>query len=113
MRCRAITDPGWQAYALAQVAGALTEAGQYQQAEAAARAITDPDRQAYALAQVAEALARAGDTSFASRVAAAVCAVGRWTTAARPVLILDPPAFATIERLLAEETDATVLNFRS
>ena len=60
---RSITDPDLQAEALAQVAGALAEAGQYQQAEAVARSITDPGRQAQALAQVAGALAGPGSMS--------------------------------------------------
>ena len=90
------------------MAGALAAAGQHEQAatvagqaEAAARSITDPDRQAGALAQVAGALAGAGNTRYAYRVAAATCAVGRWTAAARSVLLLDPSAFAALERVLA------------
>jgi hypothetical protein len=69
-------------------------------AEAAARAITNPYRQADALARLAEALGSAGDTPFACRLAAAACAVGHWATAAKPVLILAPSAWATIQRLL-------------
>ena len=98
---RSITDPHSQAQALAQVAEALAGAGQHQQAETVARSITNPDWQAQALAQVAEALARAGNSRDACRVAAATCSVGRWTTAAKPVLLLDPSAFATLERVLA------------
>ncbi len=98
-----ITDPVSQARALAQVAGALAEAGQYQQAEAAARSITDPVSQATALAQVAKALARAGETRFASRVAAATCVVGEWATAAGPVLLLMPTAFTILDRMLEEQ----------
>jgi hypothetical protein len=100
---RSITDPGWQARALAQVAGALAGAGQHEQAaavagqaETVARSITSPDWQAQALAEVAEALARAGDGRDACRLAAATCAVGRWTIAAKPVLLLDPSAFAML-----------------
>jgi hypothetical protein len=111
---RTITDPDSQASALAQVVRALAKAGQYQRAEATARAITNPNWQAHALAQVAEALARTEDTAFASRVTAAVCVVGRWTTAARPGLTLDPSAFATMERLLAsKQPDATSPNLGS
>ena len=98
---RSITNPYWQADALAEVAGALARAGQHQQAETLARSITNPEWQGRALAQVAEALARADDRS-ALRVTARTCAVGRWTTAARPVLILDPSAFATLARVLAD-----------
>ncbi len=98
-----------RARALARAAGALAEAGQYRQAEATARTITEPSWQAEALAQLAETLAKAGDSSFASRVAASACAVGRWTTAVRPVLILEPSASAAMEHLLAsKKTDATV-----
>lgn len=87
-----------QARTLARVAEVLAGAGQYQQAAAAAGqaervagSITDPARQAQVLAQVAEVLARTGDTRSACRVAAVTCTVGRWTIAARPVLLLAPP----------------------
>ena len=67
---RSITDPDWQAQALTAVAGALAQAGQYEQAaaiasraETVARSITDPDWQAQALAAVAGALARPASTS--------------------------------------------------
>ena len=61
---------GWQARALAQVAGALAEAGQYQRAEALACLIKVPSGRADALAHVAEALARAGRREQAEAVAA-------------------------------------------
>ncbi len=64
---RSIPDPDRQAQALMEVAEALAQAGQPEQAaavaagaETVARSITDPDRQAQALAAVASALARAG-----------------------------------------------------
>jgi hypothetical protein len=86
-------DGGYlQAEALAQMAGALAEAGLYQQAEAIAHTITIPDWRGTALVQVAEALTKAGDTGPAHRIAAATCAEGRWTTAAKPVLLLEPSA---------------------
>lgn len=66
---RSITDPSSRTNALAEVAGALARAGQYQQAEATARSITDANRQADALAMVAEALARGGQTRSGSRMA--------------------------------------------
>jgi hypothetical protein len=62
-------------------------------AEAIARSITDLEAQADALARIAETLARAGETRFAYRMAAATCAIGRWTTAAPPVLLLAPSAY--------------------
>ncbi len=89
--------------ALAEVAAALAQAGQHQQAEAAARSITDPDWQARALAEVARTLAQARNFQYACRVAAASCAVGRWTAAAGSVLLMDPSAFTTLQRVLAEK----------
>jgi tetratricopeptide (TPR) repeat protein len=100
---RSIAHPGSQAHALAQVAGALAGAGRHQQAEALARSITNPGSQAHALGLVAGALARAGEARSASRVAAATCAVGRWTTAVRPVLLLVPSAFTMLARTLQEQ----------
>jgi tetratricopeptide (TPR) repeat protein len=100
---RSITHPYHQADALAKVAGALAQAGQHDQAEAIARSITDPDVQAHILAEVAEVMAQAGDTHRASRVAAATCATGRWTTAAKPVLLLMPSAFAALASTLKEQ----------
>ena len=69
---RSITDPDWQAQALAAVAGALAGAGQHEQAETVARSITDPDRQAQALAAVAGALAEAGQHEQAATVARSI-----------------------------------------
>jgi hypothetical protein len=104
---RSITDPDHQAWALARVAEALAGTEQHQQAarvareaKAVARSMGDPDHQADALAQVAEGLAVAGHTRSAYRVAAATCAAGRWTTAAKPVLLLNPSAFADLARVL-------------
>jgi len=88
---------------LAEVAGALARAGRHQQAEAVARTITDPDQQASALAEVAGALAQTGETRSAARVTAAVCAVGTWTTATTPVLLLEPSAFTALTRRLKEQ----------
>ena len=62
--------------------GALAQAGQGQQAAAAAQSITDPATQAYALARVAEALAEVGDSRSANRMVAVICEVGHWTIAA-------------------------------
>lgn len=76
------------------------QAGQFEQAEAIARSINDPYGQAEALTQLAETLARAKAIPFACRISATACAVGHWTTAAKPLLILAPSAFATIEPLL-------------
>jgi hypothetical protein len=85
---RSITNPGPQASALAQVAGALARAGQHQQAEALARSITEPTYQAGALAQVAGALAQAGRREQAIVIAAQAEA------AARPVTDPTPQASA-------------------
>jgi hypothetical protein len=95
-----IPDSGWQAQALARVSEALAGARQYEQAEALARRINDPDWQATALVGVAEALTRAEDTYSACRVAASICAIGRWTTSARPILQLDPSASAFLVHIL-------------
>ena len=96
-----ITDLGQQAQALAQVAGALAGAGQYQQAavlagqaEAAARAITDPGSQVQALAQVAEVLAGAGQYQQAAALA------GQAEAAARA--ITDPDSQANALARVAE-----------
>ena len=64
-----ITDLGAQAIALAQVARALAQAGQYQRAETVAGSITEPGMQAQAWARVAKALARAGQHQRAEAVA--------------------------------------------
>ena len=97
---RSIASPEWQGGALAEVAGALARAGQHQQAESIARSIADQGLRASALSQIAATLARAGDARSASRVAAATCAVGPWTTAVRPVLLLVPSAFTALARTL-------------
>ncbi len=74
-----ITDPEWQARALAGVAGALAEAGQHEQAAAmasqaatVARSITNLGLQARALAGVAGALAGAGQREQAATVACSI-----------------------------------------
>ena len=97
---RSIGDAEWQSGALADVAGALAAAGQLGQAEAMAYSIADQGLQGSALAQVAVALAQAGDFRSASRVAVAACAVGQWTVAVRPVLLLVPSAFTALARTL-------------
>ena len=97
-----ITNPSLQARALADTAEALVAAGLHQEAAAIARSITDPDQQANALARVAEALASTGDTQSATRIAATACTAGQWTTAAIPVLLLDPLAFTVIAHVLDE-----------
>jgi hypothetical protein len=89
---RSITYPDQQARALAEVAGVLAEAGQYQQAETVARSITNPEEQADALADVVKALVASGDTRHAGHVASAACAVGHWTTVLGLVLSLEPSA---------------------
>jgi hypothetical protein len=65
--------------------------------------MTSPDSQAIALAQIADALARAGEARLASRVAAAACAVGPWTIAVRPVLLLVPQAYTALIRTLEKQ----------
>jgi hypothetical protein len=55
------------------------------------------------LAGIAGALARAGEKRSASRMAAATCAVGQWTAAAEPVLLLEPAVCQTPIRKLAEQ----------
>ena len=76
---RSITDLSGQAQALADVAGALAEAGDLdrarqvvQQAEAIARSVTSRSEQAQALAVVARALARAGDLDEAEAIARSI-----------------------------------------
>ena len=96
---RSITDPDAQMQTLAELAGALAAAGQYQQADAMARSITHTDTRTRALTQVTRALAKTGKTRAASRVAAAACATGPWTTAARAVLPLNPTAFTMPARM--------------
>lgn len=95
-----IKDSEWKSAALVAVVKTLTRAGQLQQAEATARCVPDSYLQADALAQVATSLVQAGDAHSASRVAAATCAVGPWTTAVRPVLLLMPSAFISLTRSL-------------
>jgi hypothetical protein len=72
-------------------------------AEDVARSITGPDPQAHALARVAEAFARAGEIRSASCVAAAACALGGWTIAVKPVLMLAPSASEILTRALEEQ----------
>jgi hypothetical protein len=96
---RSITNPYWQAQALAAVAGALAKAGRHEQAETVARSITNPYWQARALAAVAKALAARGDTRRAYHVASAACAVGQWTTVLELVLSLEPSALRVLTDL--------------
>jgi hypothetical protein len=74
--------------------------GLLQQAEAAARSITTPYQQGEALAQIVQTLRQTKDTQAAYRVAAVTCSVARWTSAAIPVLTLDPAAFTTLISML-------------
>ncbi len=83
----AITDPEWQARALADVARALAQAGQFADAEQAAtaaeqaaRTITHPEWQARALAEVAGAFARVEARDHAEKVAAAAVQAARTIT---------------------------------
>jgi hypothetical protein len=76
---RAITDPDYQALALAELASAAVRAGDPDRAEALARAITRPDAHARALAELASAAARAGDPDRASRLATGAEALARTT----------------------------------
>ena len=55
---RSITDPDWQAQALAALARMAARTGDLDRAEALARSITDPDGQAQALATWRMAAAR-------------------------------------------------------
>ncbi|MFD8534422.1 hypothetical protein ACFV0L_44130, partial [Streptosporangium canum] len=66
---RTITDPHYQAQALAALVEALAGAGQHEQAETIARTITDPHYQAQALAALVEALAGAGQHEQAETIA--------------------------------------------
>jgi tetratricopeptide (TPR) repeat protein len=75
-----ITDPYWQARALAAVAGALAEAGQHEQAATMARSITHPDEQAQALAAVAGVLTRAGQHEQAAAMASQAATMARSIT---------------------------------
>jgi len=104
---RSIRDPVWQARVLVELAGRLIQARQHEQAEAiaaqaesAAGLIGDVDSQAGVLAQVAEVLAKADRAKTSSRAAVAACALGKWTIAARPVLLLMPSAFPMLARTL-------------
>jgi tetratricopeptide (TPR) repeat protein len=93
---RSIINPGETGLALARIAEELAAAGAYEQAGKIARSITESSRQADAFARMTDALLRAGDTQSASRAAAALCTIGDWATAARPVLLLEPSAFAKL-----------------
>lgn len=92
---RSLTDPDQQAQALA----ALARGGQDARATAVARSITDPSERAKVLVAIGEALAADGDMKQARHVAAAACAVGRWTTAPRLELSLDPAASGVLTNL--------------
>jgi hypothetical protein len=93
---RSIAVTELHAQAQVHAAVALASAGQFQHAETVARSISIPDSQALALAHVAERLAMRGDIPAARRMAAVTCAAGRWMTAARPVLLVDPPALVPL-----------------
>ena len=105
-----IKNSEWKSWALVAVVKTLTRAGQLQQAEATARCVPDSYLQADALAQIATSLAQAGDAHSASRVAAATCAVGPWTTAVRPVLLLMPSAFIPLTRSLKAQDRSNSLS---
>jgi hypothetical protein len=92
-----------KARALGPLAAVSALAGQHQLAETMARTITYPSLRGRALADVATALALAGVTRSASRLAAETCTLSDWPTAARPVLLLDPPAFTALTLLLQEQ----------
>ena len=116
---RSITDPFPRARALAEVAGALARAGQHQQgaaiaaqAETVARSITDPRSQARALAEIARALAGCGEARSAAQVTSALCAIGRWPIAVKPVLLLAPSASMTLARMLEQQLAACLRTFR-
>ena len=81
---------------LTRVAEVLAETVKGRQAEAVARSITDPDRQGNALTEVAVTLAQVGEEHSASRIVAELCVVRRWSTTARPVILLDPSAGAKL-----------------
>jgi hypothetical protein len=81
----------------------MARAGQHEQAVAIAGSISSPVWRGSALAHVAEALAQAGDAGPAARAAAVVCAVGRWTSAVGPVLLLAPSAYPSLARTLEEQ----------
>ena len=100
---QAVPDEYLQARVSGQVAAALAQAGQYQNAEAAARTITYPSLRAGALADVAMSLAQAGHTTAAARLTAETCTLSEWTTAAKPVLLLEPAALATLADVLSEQ----------
>ncbi len=93
---RSVPDPGQQARALAAIAGSLTSAGQYSQAEAVARSISSPYQKARMLAVLATTLASAGETLAARRLAATALAAGAWHNAAVPALALDPFAWTRV-----------------
>ena len=69
---RTITEPYYEARALADVAAAIAQAGDPDRAEALARTITSPDARALALAEVAAAIAQAGDPDRAEAIARAI-----------------------------------------
>jgi hypothetical protein len=79
---RIITDPDFQAWALAKLAAAAAQAGDPDRAsrlaadaEALARTITDPDFQVQALAELATATARVGDPDRARHLLALMLSV--------------------------------------
>ena len=99
------TSPKWQAVTLAQVAQALAEAGQHEQAarvadqaETIARSLTSPHEQADALAQVAQTLAEAGLHEQAARVADQAETIARSLTSPHQ----QADALAQVAQTLAE-----------
>jgi hypothetical protein len=104
---------------MADVAGALARAGHYRQAdrtaaqaEAVALSIPNEDYRPYegyqvrSMADAAVRLAHAGQGRPAARVAAALCTIGIWAVAVKPVLLLAPAAFTALTHALAEQQPA-------
>jgi hypothetical protein len=100
---RAIAGPQWQDESLTEVAAALAEAGEAGRAMEVARAIAGPQWQAKALARVAVILAKGADAGTARRAAGLACAVGTWTTALHPLLLLEPSALDPVAGRLGQQ----------
>jgi hypothetical protein len=100
---RAIAGPQWQDESLTEIAAALAEAGEAGRAMEVARAIAGPQWQAKALARVAVILAKGADAGIARRAAGLACAVGTWTTALHPLLLLEPSALDPVAGRLGQQ----------
>jgi hypothetical protein len=99
--------PGSQAEALAEIAGTLAAAGQYQhaahlatQAGRTTRAITHPVSEARKFAEIAQALVSADQVHAARQIVATACASDNWTIVATSALIVDPSAWASLTQAL-------------